>query len=290
MISTIHHAFAAAARPSTADTFSWKWALKAGAVAALVSPQFAAATYCLSSEIISGKVNSCTCRPTGQYNQGTQICPDVKYKLAKCEACTTNNADVDPCYIYYQEVCECIKDAASGGSSCQFSTSWAGGTTPPPDWVYRPSKDALIMPKVPNTGIENADALPSPDGGWQFGIAQFLSKAPGSTALVINSPLVRDQNQYHIHVCPKETKVSKTLTLYNRKAFQAYQPIPCTDWYCMAITASVSSLTSRTIAFIATRPASDRKTIGQGVIADDNNELWSCLSVTPKVAKAIFCG
>jgi hypothetical protein len=143
-------------------------------------------------------------------------------------------------------------------------------------------------------GILELSQAHDPEGGWTLGQDTYNR---GQQGLAINSVQSRSEEQIHIHVCPFGTtsqglrdtlshqKYSNYVSLADVPGFSNLQcrvapqrGIPITD-----VARSIKD-------FIAKPPSTECDYyVGAGVLTDNNDFTWMCISTARGAAEFVFC-
>lgn len=255
---------------------------------------------CDTTNISNNQVVQCVCADTFS-EAGCHACTDpqcptasIKAQLQSCKGCT----DVDincgrACNLYFSALCNCLKGTAH---NCENSGKW---------WLE--NSHFLITTIDQVAGILQ---LGSDNGGWQFGqtlLAGGVSQG-GSTfkrdvgTLAVNSVNTRDQEQIHIHVCNNPgSKLRSYLSSATRGQYQTLTQIPDDitgafpkgTVFCQASQAKGAS--NMDVARITTdyvnslHTACEKDNVGAGLITDNNDYSWVCITTGSHAAEQLFC-
>ncbi|KAJ6119537.1 hypothetical protein N7523_003817 [Penicillium sp. IBT 18751x] len=225
-----------------------------------------------SCNCVSG--TSSTCKPCalGQCGQ-TALSSSSHLNPKACgQGCVDANMDCDSCYIWFDQVCTCVK-----AGTCK--TSWTPTSTNPA-WVLLPAGDLISTTQL-MPGILELNS----DEPWQFGQSQYSRK---SQALAINSVFRRTQEQIHVHVCPANTMTQGVLDNLNPANFQKMSQVNGYPWLCRAAAFPIKDVTYDIQAQIK-NPMFCKDYIGAAVVDDNKGRTWACVTTDAQGTQAIFC-
>ncbi|KAE8352281.1 hypothetical protein BDV28DRAFT_4998 [Aspergillus coremiiformis] len=265
-------------------------------------PSVTSAVSCDTTHISNHAVSQCDCATTFS-DSGCTRCLDascnnqpLKGKLTAntCgSGCVDQNINCDACGLYFNSLCRCLKGTAT---NCVSRGNW---------WLLNAHQLITTTQRVP--GILQ---LGSDNSGWQLGqeilgsstVAQSLTRADGTLSL--NSVLVRDQEQIHIHLCENpKSQLRNYLSSppVRRDNYQTLKPIPTSfpDYpqgsvRCQAsltkgaANINVAQITSDYLNTVPKACAQD--SVGVGLITDGNDYSWVCVTTGEHSGEQLFCG
>jgi len=143
-------------------------------------------------------------------------------------------------------------------------------------------------------GILELSQAHNPEAGWTLGQDTYKRDQQG---LAINSVQSRSEEQIHIHVCPIGT-TAQTLrdTLSHRKYsdYVTLADVPTVpDVQCRVAPQRGIPISgvAQTIKDFLAKPsvAACDSYVGAGVITDNNDYTWMCISTARGAAEYVFC-
>lgn len=242
------------------------------------SAQENATQNCKSEWIATLNVGSCTC--VSGKDPKCQSCPlqcggNSFSKLIDCgKGCSDTNMACDSCFIWFDQVCNCVKSG-----NCQHSP-----TTPAWMLLAPGTPDAVISTTQQMSGILELNS----DVPWDWG-QSILSRR--SQALVINSVLRRSQEQIHIHVCQALQSMQTKLGTLRHQDFQKMTAVPNDHALLCRAEQDEATPITRVMADIQQQIASAacKDYVGAAVVVDDHNRAWACVTTDTRLTQDAFC-
>lgn len=284
----------------------------------LVRPMFTSAAIC-SSDAISKMdvITGCDCA-TSFPSTNCGDCPlhscgpskkviTPKGKLFTCnDGCVDSNNGCDACFLWFNSLCTCIHRLENGDNTdCISSEDLAHGPLNHAIWMLLNSQTLITTTKlVP--GILELDQVTDSDGGFRLGqevLRQSKTFSRASGALALNSVATRNQEQIHIHVCDNPTsKLRSVLSTLKRTDYSALSSITLPNFPSgSAMSCRISPTQDAIIDVardinnylqhtVAKAPQScDQYYVGAGVITDQHDYSWSCVTTGTTSAEDLFC-
>ncbi|KAJ5392418.1 hypothetical protein N7509_007908 [Penicillium cosmopolitanum] len=189
------------------------------------------------------------------------------------EGCTEANAGCDSCFLWFDKVCNCLKDGCPDSPATH-------------SWIRLP--DGKITSKRRMAGILEL----SSEEPWEWG----QSIASPEQVLVINSVKARKQEQIHMHVCEARTGkpggVRELLGGLQKSDYGTLKQVKNQeDWWCRAqsspnthITNVISDIKSK-----VTKNPGCSNLIGAAVLTDSTGYKWVCLTTGLGSTQGQFC-
>ncbi|KAE8375525.1 hypothetical protein BDV26DRAFT_294996 [Aspergillus bertholletiae] len=265
----------------------------------------AATPTCNTQDLSANNVAKCDCAKSFS-NAGCKQCIDpyckvpVKPSLVPntcSDGCVTANLNCDTCFIYFGGLCECLKGTAT---SCRKSGNW---------WMLNSHTIITSSQRIPGILQVGTD-----NGGWQLGqtilkegttsISPKVKLSRKYGTLSLNSVLVRDQEQVHIHLCENtNSQLRKYLSssAVKRSNYQTMKAIPTTlpgypsdSIHCQASQSKsdsnidVAKITSDYLKTVTS--GCDMDHVGNGLITDDDDYSWVCVTTQQSSGEQLFCG
>ena len=217
--------------------------------------------------------NSGTCHPRSLGTCNTQALTS-KSELESGhgnEGCTEANYGCNSCYLWFDSVCNLLKDGKYDHS---------------PSGLWVRLNDGKVTSKKRMPGILEL----SSEEIWEWG--QTL--ADSSHALVINSVKARKQEQIHMHVCDVKTGskgVRDILGDLKRSDYTDLTKVPKHNWLCRVEAKKYAPITGVT-ADIKGKTLKDgdcANLIGAAVLTDSHDYTWMCLTTGLGSTQGDFC-
>ena len=254
------------------------------------------APICTSSQIgQQGGLTGCTCRSFSGTGQCANRCPadpagcgqqsPAGFYLKDCSAdCTSDdNKDCEACGVWLSLVCQCLQT----GSCPQSKPSGSF-------WVQLGR--ALV---TTNVAIDNIVTLQKSHAGlapfgWEFGQAQ--QSDPNTQGLAINPIHTITQDQIHMHICQKNTEMSKFLATPpgGISSYSSLAPISLpgtfqrdkqqTTMWCQASQAPNTRISGDDVSAAINKVLLGmfgsvcNYNVAAAVIRDDNGYTWACVT------------
>jgi len=266
---------------------------------------------CTSNDIIKLNVAGCTCpEPNTDCSHFKYVCAGQSFPansgLQTGSTCGegSNSASCKSCYIWSHGFCSCVQNIlAKKTTNCKSSPSLQSGVDT--IWMLNEGRDLITINK-PVPGILELSSLPSTpidyrNVGWRLG--QSVSNRT-SNALAMNSALRRSEEQIHIHVCDvfqygNSGQTRDMLTSLKKSDYTTLKKVVKSglemEMFCRV--SSSKNLPSKgaiidiadDIADILKRQDICRYQVGAGIVTDNDDYTWACVTTGSNAAESIFC-